>query len=117
MIVKGLRDDQRQALKEISIHLKGVKKIIQGLGSDSFEGYCRCDHLSKKKIGELKGLEPDSDKRDRLIRLQELRYLISKCKAGPKAFDNSTDHITFSSDGESPSSSHYRGTRLCGKDY
>lgn len=57
IIAKGLRDDQRLALREISSYLKNIKKIVHVLGPNSLEDYCRNGHLSEEKIGELEGLE------------------------------------------------------------
>ena len=57
-IAKSLTKDQRRALKNLSVHMKSIKRIVAALGPDSLAEYCRYGYLSEEKISELEGLEP-----------------------------------------------------------
>ena len=53
VIAKGLREDQRRALRELSTYLKSIKKLVKTLGPKSLDEYCRYGYLSEEKIREL----------------------------------------------------------------
>lgn len=57
VVTKDWSDYQRRCLTYIIPFLHSIRAVVQGLGEDALEAYCRDGYLSKTLIGDVEKME------------------------------------------------------------